>query len=246
MERNRVLWVIFSISLFLVVVLAAGLYFLRPRAAEGPAAAGESPRVESFDAFEYVRGRSALPGLQPETQPGEEVTIVVGEPGAPPSEAAGGEQVPSAQGEEAPGIPIPRELAPPVSPPAPSPSQRVTGTAAPVERARPQPAPKTARRPAPKPAPQPAPRQVRVTEYWIQVGSFESRKHADELSRSLAERGLAPKVTTRLVGGATHYRVRLGPYPNKAEAGKFLEWVRALEGLESSYISMVTLRRTDP
>ena len=30
MERNRVLWVIFSISLFLVVVLAGGLYLLRP------------------------------------------------------------------------------------------------------------------------------------------------------------------------------------------------------------------------
>jgi hypothetical protein len=232
MERNRVLWVIFSISLFLVVVLAAGLYFLRPKAGGPGVAAGQSPPLESFDAFEYVRGRSPLPGLRPESGQGEEGTIVVGEPGKGAAPGPGGE--------EAPGIPIPRELASP--PTAPAPSQRIAGTGtAPVQRARPQPAPK----PAPRPVPKPRPEQVRVTEYWIQVGSFASRKHADELTRSLADHGLAPKVTTRLVGGATHYRVRLGPYPNRAEAGKFLEWVRDLEGLESSYISMVTVRRPD-
>lgn len=253
MERNRVLWVIFSVSLFLVVVLAAGLYFLRPRSPEGPeAAVREAPAVESFDPFEYVRGRSGLPGLRERPAQGEEaeeMVIIVGEPEGP----AGAE--PLEDGE----VPVARELVPGPGPgpgfapgPAPAPAGAVSGTAAPArpvaapperpERAS-SPAARPAPLPAPKPAPKPAPQPVRVAEYWIQVGSFSSRSRADELRDSLVQRGLAPKVTTRVVAGATRFRVRLGPYANKPEAEKFLQWVKALEGMEGSYISMVTVQR---
>lgn len=248
MERNRVLWVVFSISLFLVVVLAAGLYFLRPEPAPGPlAAARGAPSPESFDVFEYVRGRSRLPLLEDRSGQPEDMVIIVGEPerpaaaeprallspdAVPPKAAVGGE-------EGDPEVRVARDIVSPrVSPaPPPAPAPRVSGPATPVERPSPRPAPPPAPRPAPKPQP------VRVSEYWIQVGSFSSRGRADELSLGLSERGLAPKVTTRLVGGTTHYRVRLGPYPNRAEAGKFLEWVRALDGLGGSYISMVAVQR---
>jgi cell division septation protein DedD len=253
MERNRVLWVIFSISLFLVVVLAAGLYFLRPTGPAGtPAAAREAPRGESFDAFEYVRGRSGLPGLREEGDRAEEMVIIVGEPaepdGAGQSEVEGEvpvarEIVPAPSAGPARGAPTPAEgtAAPtPGVPAARTPTARTPAAAGPVERPRRQPTP------APRPAPKRAPAPVRVTEYWIQVGSFSSRSRADELADSLSQRGLAPKVTTRLVSGATHYRVRIGPYPNRSEAGKFLEWVKALEGLEGSYISMVTVQRPKP
>ena len=37
----------------------------------------------------------------------------------------------------------------------------------------------------------------------------------------------------------TFYRVRIGPYSNKGEAEKFLSIVKQVQGLESSYISMV-------
>ena len=88
MERNRVLWVIFSICLFLVVVLAGGLYLLRPGAGRAEeVSAGQAPPVRSFDAFEYVRGRSELPALAEEPEEGEESVIVVGErEEAPPEE----------------------------------------------------------------------------------------------------------------------------------------------------------------
>ena len=65
MERNRVLWVIFSISLFLVVVLAGGLYLLRPAAGpDAEVARGQTTPLRSFDAFEYVRGKSELPAVE--------------------------------------------------------------------------------------------------------------------------------------------------------------------------------------
>ncbi len=43
MEKHRILWVIFSISLLLVVVLAGGLYFLRPIQDNSLATAVKSP-----------------------------------------------------------------------------------------------------------------------------------------------------------------------------------------------------------
>ena len=81
MERNRVLWVIFSISLFLVVVLAGGLYLLRPVSKQGTqVSAGQSSPVKGFDAFDYVRGKSELPALEEEPEQAEEMVIIVGEP----------------------------------------------------------------------------------------------------------------------------------------------------------------------
>ena len=80
MERNRVLWVIFSISLFLVVVLAGGLYLLRPVPGDdAEVAAGQTSPLRGFDAFEYVRGKSELPPLEEEPQEAEEMVIIVGE-----------------------------------------------------------------------------------------------------------------------------------------------------------------------
>jgi cell division protein FtsN len=87
---------------------------------------------------------------------------------------------------------------------------------------------------------------VRVTEYWIQAGSFSSASRADEISRRLEERGLAAHTTTRDLNGKTHFRVRVGPYTSRAEAEKFLGWIRELKGFESSYISMVASRRFMP
>ena len=49
-----------------------------------------------------------------------------------------------------------------------------------------------------------------------------------------------PGGSSRTTSGAdTYFRVRVGPYGNKGEAEKFLSTVRQIQGLESSYISMV-------
>jgi cell division protein FtsN len=101
-----------------------------------------------------------------------------------------------------------------------------------------------AARAAPKPAPQP--REVSVTEYWIQAGSYTSPSRAQEVAASLEEQGLVSKITTRSLSAKTYYRVRIGPYMSKGEAEKFLEWVKAVKGFESSYISMVYAKRRDP
>jgi len=243
MERNRVLWVIFSISLFLVVVLAAGLYLLRPvtdRDAE--VATGQTSPLRSFDVFEYVRGKSELPALQEEPEEADEMVIIVGEREEAPSEES-----------EAAFPKVPEKAVAPVSDnqtsetapvarsapadQAPKPVARAPVTRAPVARA-------PAAKPVAKPAPRP--REVSVTEYWIQAGSYTSPSRAQEIASVLEERGLVSKITTRILSGKTYYRVRIGPYMSKEEAEKFLEWVKAVKGFESSYISMVYAKRRDP
>ena len=220
MEKHRILWVIFSLSLFLVVILAGGLYFLRPEsqaAVPGPTRSASS--AEQFDPFEYVRGTPELPGLDEEhrEQGGEELILVVGEPEP-----------------EEPGV---VETARPVSA-RPVSTQALPAAGTP--RAQP-----VARKPAPAaPVQKAAPRPVRVTEYWIQTGSYQSHSRAEMVVASLAEQGLASKISTRSLEGETYFRVRIGPYGERREAEKFLEWIRSLSGFELSYISQVTSERS--
>jgi DedD protein len=60
--------------------------------------------------------------------------------------------------------------------------------------------------------------------FWIQVLSTGSEKEASARRAHLAEKGYRAAVSpTRGPGGATLYRVRVGPYPSKEEASKASE-----------------------
>jgi len=243
MEGKKVLWVVFSIALALVVILAAGLFLLRPRqpASAAQVRPGAAPSLEGYDPYEYVRGTSAPPGLTPPPAESEPVVIVIGEPpGSQPAIAPLESPIAplEAPHERAPAAPAPvaQSAAKPERPSAPQ--ERTAATAAA------QPAAQAAAKPAAKPAARP--KSMSVTEYWIQAGSFSSASRADEVSRRLEERGLATRTITRDLNGKTHFRLRVGPYPSKAEAEKFLGWIRELKGFEASYISMVASRRSMP
>jgi cell division protein FtsN len=262
MEGKKVLWVVFSIALALVVVLAAGLFLLRPRQPKSPeASATAAPSLQGYDPYEYVRGTSVPPGLTPPPSGSQPTVIVVGEPpaGAAPLTPAiepmsfPGEAPPAAAGQ--PSMPPERIAGAPTATAAPAQAAEKLAPAAqpPPERAPPERAGAGAGAAAAKAsqkkavaASAPRPKAVSVTEYWIQAGSFSSYSRADEVTRRLEERGLAARTTTRDLNGKTHFRVRVGPYTSKAEAEKFLGWIRELKGFETSYISMVASRRTMP
>jgi len=248
MEGKKVLWVLFSVTLVLVVVLAAGLFLLRPKAAK-PAEAGVQapPSVQGYDAYEYVRGTSETPGLAPPpAKPPEQVTIVVGEQPGQQAPAPATEPLPAPPTAPAPAPRV--EAAPVQAAPAPAPAPSPKAEAAPEAKHAAGVAAKPAAVPAAKPvvkaAAKPAPRQVRVREYWIQTGSYSSASRAEEVVQVLADKGLAAKTSTRQLDGQTHFRVRVGPYTSRAEADKFLAWIQAIKGFEASYISQVSAQRT--
>ncbi|GAH66323.1 unnamed protein product, partial [marine sediment metagenome] len=171
MEKNRILWVMLSAALFLVVVLAGGLFFLKPQAEEEIAVStGVAGVGRDFDVFEYVRGKSELPGLEEKDEEPREMVFVVGE-----VEESGVTQMEAEAKEESLVI---KEKQP--APPAPSRVVRpaVVKVAKTVEV---------------------KPREVKVKEYWIQTGSYYSHSRAEDTAAMLTNQGLSGRVTTREV-----------------------------------------------
>lgn len=78
-----------------------------------------------------------------------------------------------------------------------------------------------------------------TTSYWIQVGSYSKKQTAEDANNILKAEGITGIISTREVGSDMYYRLRIGPYENRAEAGKFLEWIRELGQFAQSYISEV-------
>lgn len=84
----------------------------------------------------------------------------------------------------------------------------------------------------------------RITEYWIQSGSYTRMSKAENQSEKLKEHGFKAQIKTREIKGVTYYRVRIGPYSQKKEAEKFLSWLKVLDGMQDSYISQVYRNKT--
>lgn len=135
--------------------------------------------------------------------------------------------------EEADSPPIARELAPeaeqqpaavvgpPVAPeqPAPPPVVRAPPVPEAPEPVRDDDADKVAEPPPSNPAP-----EVKVAasqEGWaVQLGSFSQRDNAQRLAAEVEEKGFAAFLMPLEKEGATLYRVRVGPRPDRGEAEK--------------------------
>jgi len=207
MDRQKIFWVVLSVSVFVVVVLVVGVLLLRQK----PATLAGTPGAVS-----------------PLSDPGTKVYEYSRE--APPS--GGTETMHFVIGDETSSTP--RATTPPPSvqttPPTASPASKSPVAAQPAVPAQKTTPAKTA---APKAAGRTGP------EYWIQTGSYKSQTKAEELATLLDGKGLAGRVFSYTAGKETYFRVRIGPYANKGEVEKFLSTVKQIQGLESSYISMV-------
>lgn len=229
MEQNKVLMIVVSVAIFFVAVIGVGVALLYP-GVDGDVSGAAESSVREFDPIEYVRRQDTAPLEEEETDP---VIIVYGdtEPDPPVSERPEPGDVPVIRERPArrtvPSEPAPEERPAPAPTPAPAPAP----TPEPRQAA---PAPD----PAPAPAPaQPAPRQVRVTEYWIQLIASPSRDRVSQAERTLTDHDLGGRITTRDVDGQVFYRLRVGPYETKPEAEQFLQWIRSIEGFGEAYIS---------
>jgi cell division protein FtsN len=224
MEKQKIFWVVLSVSVFVVVVLVVGVLLLRqkPPGAVATAPGTVTPLTDSgTQIYEYQR--EAAP-QQPGTtgqKPGDTQTMhfYIGEGQGTPA-AGQGTQPPAA----APTTATPPEAASPSAVEKPAAAQSTPSTA-PQQKAA---SVKTAVRQ--KPA-------QKAVGYWIQTGSYKSQDKAEELATLLGGKGLSGRVFSYAAKGETFYRVRIGPYGNRDEAGKFLSIVKQIQGLEASYIS---------
>jgi cell division protein FtsN len=221
MEKQKVFWVVLSVSVFVVVVLVVGVVLLRqkPPGAIASAPGTVSPLTDSgTQIYEYQR----------ETSPQQTGTIGAGQkPGDTQTmHFYIGEGKPAAGQGTQPETAAPAAGAqPPVSPSVEKPQGAAQGKPVTPQKAA-----------SVKPAGRQKSAQKSV-DFWIQTGSYKSQGKAEELATLLGGKGLSGRVFSYAAKGDTYYRVRIGPYGNRDEAGKFLSIVKQIQGLESSYIS---------
>lgn len=118
---------------------------------------------------------------------------------------------------EKPAAPSPEKPAPekpapekPTVPPAPHKTQPELPKAAPARPLEEKPVP-------PKPAPShkaAAPHEV----YFLQLAAFENPAQTAELCQAIRPLGFTCYYGTKILGGKTYYRLRVGPYEDKGKA----------------------------
>jgi len=222
MENQKLIWIILSVTIAAIIVLLGGLILLRDETLtvqtddrSGMNYPMSRINAESY-AFDYTRENYPLSGLEPTLEESEVISsdVVIGE--AEGNEKSEGVRVEDADKKES--VSKAKETTPKTTNKT---SSQISGTATSPAKTR----------------------TVYAKEYWIQAGSYIERSKADILSNFLMEKGLPGRISTKSVNGQTYYRVRIGPYTIKKEAEKFLTWVKALNGLETSYISEVSAKR---
>jgi len=225
MEKQKVFWVVLSVSVFVVVVLIVGVLLLQQRPSSVPRAAVSPVNDTGTQVYEYQR--EAPQAGSPPAGDQQTMHFYIGE---------GGAQSPQAPGAAAPSAgTVPSAGTAPSAGTVPSAGSTQQLSAAPA--ARPQSASIAKPRSTKPSVPARAPRKT--ADYWIQTGSYKSQSRAEELVALLESKGLGSRVFSYAAKGDTFYRVRVGPYSNKGEADKFLALVKQVQGLESSYISMI-------
>jgi cell division protein FtsN len=217
MNKQRLLWVILSITLLVIIILAGGLWLMRESKTVPVSEVAKEPPTK-FDAFEYINGNVPVTGLQKEgttKTDGSDKSIVK-------QDISIGEKQDSTfesylkKGKTSSDI---TKKQPSTSVTQPNKNTGMTTT-------------KTQTKTTPKSANQPA------VFYWIQTGSYKSKSKAENCNAVLIENGLSGRILTRTIHNETYFRVRIGPYANMKEAEKFLTWIKKIDGLEESYISV--------
>ncbi len=223
MEQKKILWILLSVTLFLFIVSITGVVWFYPgrvEVAEDDAPSGDQEKAAiDFDPVEWVRQGEDFPGLIDSTSDESEgFSIVYGE---------------TEDGESEINLVAEEEIEKVVE------DTTTTVVRTPVVKEEPVKVVSTTT----SVAAAPAPRKINVLEYWIQAGSFSSRSRAESSSQSLSEKGFSNLITIKTVGSDDYYRVRMGPYTSQAEAEKFLNWVKAIDSYEKSYISQVYIQK---
>ena len=226
MEQKKILWILLSVTLFLFIVSITGVVWFYPgriEVSEGDNNNSDKQEQASIDLdpVEWVREGENFPGLMDAPSDEEEgFTIVYGETdsGEPVVNLVADNTVKEVENKATNTI-VDKPVAT-VNEPVKVVSVAVSNVAA------------------------PAPKKIDVLEYWIQAGSFSSRSRAESSSQSLAEKGFSNLITIKTVDSKDFFRVRMGPYLSKAEAEKFLQWVKEIDSYEKSYISQVYVQKT--
>jgi cell division protein FtsN len=101
-------------------------------------------------------------------------------------------------------------------------------------------APAATTAPAKAAAPAKTPEPPKVTQYWVQAASFETKKNADAARGTLEENRIPGEIFTYSGSdGKLLYRVRVGPYETKSEAERAQAELRRIKNFENNQTFVV-------
>ena len=249
MEQRRLLLIITGVAVALAITIGAGLWLLYPRTQDNDTAEATGGVLE-WEPLDYIQGDGSLPGIEDESASGftgidsavdGEFIVTYGvaeETGEPTPEASEGLVLDDREGFSGS---ITRDTVQPATDPAEAeqaePDIRVSRPAAATDSARSgfratSTAPRTAAA---------SPETSDTTDlsdraYWIQVISSPNRDTVEQARITMDELQLGSRILTKDIGGTTYYRLRLGPFPIRTEAEKFLGWVHEVDGFADALI----------
>lgn len=238
-NSGKFLWIALAVGVFALIVLGAAFLLFTP--ATGTAAVPFDLRgkaeAKKDNPSDYIADSLPSDGIETRDSNGDVIIIYGNSP-----EAAQGTQAQKPPvttidlTQTAPATRQP-ETSKPAAPPAaiaPAPAAApAKAPAAPVPApAKTAGAPAATSAPAAKPAPAPAaPSPAAAGKYWIQAGSFSAKASADSLKAAIAAKGFDAAVMQTTIKGKNYYQVKVGPYPSRAEAAKWLSSVKAVGGV---------------
>lgn len=105
------------------------------------------------------------------------------------------------------------------------------------EAPKPKPAPKVSQPPAPKTKPS-APVSGKIQKWVIQVGSFSTKKPADEIASFYKNAGYPVYTKEFVKEGRIFYRLRIGPFDSESKAKETLSNIKSSKYGKDSFISV--------
>jgi cell division protein FtsN len=244
-NSKKLLWLAAAVSIFILVVVGAAFLIFSPgkSASQGPLDLSGKAEERQENPQDFLADAPTDPSTTQTTSSGD-IIIVYGndQSGAVPAPTQ--EAKPATTTiymEPAKTVPAPQTSqaspAPQTTPTTIKPAATAAKLVAPAVKPAAAPVAKvttTTKAPAAKTAPAPQP----VTgDYWIQAGSFSVRDNANALKSTMAGNSLPAVITVKDIDGKSRYIVRVGPYPTRAEATKWLPKVKSVKGAEQSWIT---------
>ena len=242
-NSRKFLWLAVAVSLFTLIVVGAAFLVFAP---------GKSPSQAPFDLKgkaesrqespqDYLANPPEAPSITKTTGAGDIIIVYGNDPSAsttiPPAETpqkpATTTIVVSPPQQAAPSATTSKPAAKAVTQPAVKPVTTTTiakpQTTTTIAKA--APATKAPAKTAPTVSPPVA------GDYWIQAGSFSVKDNADALKAAFAAKSLPAVITVRDIDGKSRYIVKVGPYSNRAEAGRWLSAAKSVKGAEQAWIT---------
>jgi len=234
-NSKKFLWLAAAVSLFALIVIAAAFFLFAPGKSAEQAPFDLSGKAESRQESpeDFVADTPLAPSTTQTTSTGDIIIVYGNDPSAPAA-------LPPADAK-------PASTTIYVSPPA------TQTTIKPAEQ--PKTSPARAQPAVQAPPPKPAATVAKVTtttkapakttaavqpaagDYWIQAGSFSVKDNADALKAAFLSKSLPAVITVRDIDGKSRYIVKVGPYPSRADASKWLSAAKSVKGAEQAWIT---------